>query len=348
VAEIDELLRRMTELGASDLHVAAGLEPRVRKGGQLVAVDGWPVLTETEVRAMLRAMVDEKRWAAYEKDNDLDFAYELPGVARFRANFFRQHRGSGAVCRVIPERIVPLEDLNLPAAVAGLADLECGLVLVTGPTGSGKSTTLAAIIDRINSCSARHIVTIEDPLEFVHQNKKSIVSHREVGAHTRAFAPALRAAVREDADVILVGEMRDLETIANAIIAAEMGVLVFGTLHTNNATKTIDRVIDAFPAAQQAQVRISLSESLTAVVSQLLVPTVDGGRCAVNEILLKTQALPNIIREGNTPMLTNVIQSGRGAGMQTMDDALFAAVQAGKISAEDAAKKAIERSRFES
>jgi len=348
VAEIDELLRRMTEQGASDLHVVAGLEPRLRQGGQLVSVDGWPALSEAELCAMLRAMVDEKKWAAFEQDHDLDFAYELPGVARFRANFFRQHRGSGAVCRVIPERIVPLEDLNLPPAVAGLADLERGLVLVTGPTGSGKSTTLAAIVDRINSSYARHIVTIEDPLEFVHENKKSVLSHREVGAHTRAFAPALRAAVREDADVVLVGEMRDLDTVANAIIAAEMGVLVFGTLHTNNATKTIDRIIDVFPAAQQAQVRISLSESLVAVVSQLLLPAVGGGRCAVNEILLKTQALPNIIREGNTPMLTNVIQSGRGLGMQTMDEALLAAVKAGKIAAEDAAKKAIDRSLFES
>jgi twitching motility protein PilT len=232
--------------------------------------------------------------------------------------------------------------------VEGLAQLSQGLVLVTGPTGSGKSTTLAAIIDRINQNHARHVVTIEDPIEFVHQNRKAVFSHREVGQHSRAFGPALRAAIRQDADVVLVGELRDRETIALAITAAEMGMLVFGTLHTNGAAKTIDRIVDAFPAEEQPQVRLSLSESLAAVVSQLLLPTADGkGRVAVNEILLRTAALPNVIREGNTPMLHSIIQSGKQQGMQAMDDALFALAKAGVILPQDAHQKAADKARFE-
>ena len=241
-----------------------------------------------------------------------------------------------------------LEDLNLSPAITGLTDCREGLVLVTGPTGSGKSTTLAAMLDRINRTQAKHIVTIEDPVEFVHQNKQCVISHREVGCHTGGFGPALRAAIRQDADVILVGEMRDLETISLAITAAEMGALVFGTLHTSGATKTIDRVIDAFPASQQAQARLSLSECLTGVVSQLLIPTAEGaGRVAVNEIMLRTAGLPNVIREGNTPMLQSIIQSGKSLGMQSMDDALFACAKEGKILPEDAYRKATDKGRFE-
>jgi twitching motility protein PilT len=269
-------------------------------------------------------------------------------VARFRANYFVQENGAAAVFRIIPEEIISLEQLNVPEAIANLANLTQGLVLVTGPTGSGKSTTLAAIVDKINRERALHIVTIEDPVEFVHQNNKSVFSHREVGPHTNGFAPALRAAIREDADVVLVGEMRDYETISLALAAAEMGVLVFGTLHTNNAAKTIDRVIDAFPADEQSQARISLSESLYAVVSQLLLPTADGkGRCAVNEILLTTSALPNLIREGNIPMIPSLIQSGKGEGMQAMDDALFDLVKAGRITGDEAFRKAEDKSRFQ-
>jgi twitching motility protein PilT len=232
--------------------------------------------------------------------------------------------------------------------VEKLAHLTSGLVLVTGPTGSGKSTTLASIIDTINNTYARHIVTIEDPVEFVHQNKKSILSHREIGTHSKSFAPALKAAVREDADVVLVGEMRDLETIAMAITAAEMGVLVFSTLHTNNAAKTIDRIIDAFPADQQEQMRTTLSEGIAAIMSQLLIPAADGkGRHASIELLLKTPGLPNVIREGNTPMLYSIIQAGKSMGMQTMDEALMALAQAGKITPQDAHARATEKQKFE-
>ena len=348
MADIDRLLRYLKERGGSDLHLATGLEPRIRRHGSLEPVEGAAPLAAEETERLLSGIASPKQWEEYRKTRDLDFAYGLEGVARFRANFLWQENGPGAVFRIIPEVIVPLETLNLPPAVEKLAHLRHGLVLVTGPTGSGKSTTLASIVDRINQSYARHIVTIEDPVEFVHQNKKSIVSHREVGSHTNAFAPALRAAVREDADVILVGEMRDLETIAMAITAAEMGVLVFGTLHTNNAAKTIDRIIDAFPADQQEQVRTTLSESVAAILSQLLVPAADGkGRHAAIELLLKTAGLPNVIREGNTPMLYSIIQAGKAAGMQTMDDALLAFVQAGKITTQDALARAQEKQKFE-
>ncbi len=259
-----------------------------------------------------------------------------------------QEYGAGAVFRMIPEEIVTLENLNLPESVGRLADLESGLVLVTGPTGSGKSTTLAAIIDKVNKVYNKHVVTIEDPVEFVHQNRGCIFSHREVDLHTLGFAPALRAAIRQDADVILVGEMRERETIALAITAAEMGMLVFATLHTNNAAKTIDRIIDAFPAEEQNMVRMSLSESLTGIVSQLLIPTADGkGRIAANEILLKTAGLPNVIREGNTQMIYSIIQSGKAQGMQAMDDVLFAYAKEGKIRVEDAYMKANDKARFD-
>ncbi|MEO1482248.1 MAG: PilT/PilU family type 4a pilus ATPase [Myxococcota bacterium] len=349
MARIDDLFRYMHQNDASDLHLSAGMEPRVRRKGSLHAVDGWPVLGDGDIRAMLQEITTPTQWQEYDSGGDLDFAYGLSGVARFRANYLRQQRGAGAVFRIIPEEIIPLEKLNLPAAIGNLTELQQGLVLVTGPTGSGKSTTLAAIINAINEKYTKHIVTIEDPVEFVHQNKGCTFSQREVGRDTDSFGGALRAAIRQDADVILVGEMRDLETIGLALTAAEMGALVFGTLHTNNAAKTIDRIIDAFPADEQAMIRTTLSESLAAVVSQLLLPTADGkGRCAVNEILLKTAGLPNVIREGNTPMLHSIIQSGKNIGMQGMDDALWAAVKDGKITGKDAYMKASEKQRFES
>ncbi len=348
MAEIDALLHYLKDKGGSDLHLVSGLEPRIRVHGALEPVEGRDALSEAGLRSMLQEIASERHWGDYERDNDLDFAYGLEGVARFRANYFAQEYGPGAVFRIIPEEIVSLEDLNLPDSIAGLADLRQGLVVVTGPTGSGKSTTLAAIVNKINCESSRHIVTIEDPVEFVHQNQQSVLSHREVGEHSKTFSAALRASVRQDADVVLVGEMRDRETIAMAITAAEMGLLVFGTLHTNGAGKTIDRIIDAFPASEQPQVRISLSESLAAVVSQLLLPTASGkGRAAVNEILLRTQGLPNVIREGNTPMIDSIIQSGKKDGMLGMDDALFALVKEGRIRPHDAYMKARDKTRFE-
>ncbi len=348
MARIDDMLRHLKEHGGSDLHLAAGIVPRMRSHGELREIEGWPELTDESLREIIREIATDSNWQSFEKCGDLDFAYGLEGLARFRANYFVQKHGAGAVFRIIPEEILTLEDLKLPAAVGALCHLSQGLVLITGPTGSGKSTTLAAVINEINRNYSRHIVTIEDPVEFVHQNQKSILSHREVGSHTLGFTPALRASIRQDADVVLVGEMRDMETIELAITAAEMGMLVFGTLHTNSATKTVDRIVDAFPAEEQNQIRVSLSESLVAVVSQLLLRTVDGkGRCAVHEILLKTSGLANMIREGNTPMLNSLIQSGKQQGMQSMDDALFDAVDSGQIRAVDAHMKASEKARFE-
>ncbi len=334
--------------GASDLHLAAGLEPRYRKSGRLVPIQGEQTLTHEMLCDLLEEIANEKQWQEYTGCGDLDFAHAIPGVARFRANYFTQENGAGAVFRIIPEEIIPAEKLGLPEAIVELSDLEKGLVLVTGPTGSGKSTTLAAIVHRINTNHSKHIVTIEDPVEFVHQNRKCVISHREVGDHTDGFGGALRAVIRQGANIILVGEMRDYETISLAITAAEMGSLVFGTLHTNSAAKTIDRIIDAFPAEEQNQVRISLGESLAAVVSQLLIPTADGqGRVAAHEILLRTSGLGNVIREGNTPMISSIIQGGKKDGMQAMEDCLFEFVKDGKISAKDAMMKAMDKGRFE-
>lgn len=348
MARIDELFHYLKDNKGSDLHMAAGLEPRIRVHGSLESVRGWPVQSHDDLMSLLREIVNDSQWEDYTGCGDLDFAYGLEGVARFRANFLRQENGCGAVFRIIPEDIVPLEALNLPKAIETLAHLQQGLVLVTGPTGSGKSTTLAAIIDRINTTYTKHIVTIEDPVEFVHKDKRSVFSQREVGTDTESFGAALRAAIRQDADVILVGEMRDLETISLAVTAAEMGALVFGTLHTNGAANTIDRLIDAFPAEEQSQIRTTLAESVAGIVSQLLLKTADGhGRCAVNEILLKTAGLPNVIREGNTPMITSIIQGGRNSGMQLMDDALMALVEQKRITPREAYMKATNKARFE-
>jgi twitching motility protein PilT len=348
MAHLHDLFRHLKACGGSDLHLAAGLEPRVRVHGSLEPVPGWTTLSHPDLLDLLREVASDPQWAEYERTGDVDFAYGLEGVARFRANFLRQENGAAAVFRIIPETIVPFEKLGLPPAIAGLAHLRQGLVLVTGPTGSGKSTTLAAILDRINETYPKHLVTIEDPVEFVHANKRCVVSQREVGQDTESFGAALRAAMRQDADVILVGEMRDLETIALAVTAAEMGALVFGTLHTNGAANTIDRLVDAFPAEEQPQVRMTLSESLAAVVSQLLLKTADGtGRVAAHEILLKTPGLPNVIREGNTPMIQSLIQSGKTLGMQLMDDALMALVDGQRITPRDAYMKATQKQRFE-
>ncbi|MDP9121749.1 MAG: PilT/PilU family type 4a pilus ATPase [Acidobacteriota bacterium] len=349
MARLHELFTYLKDHEGSDLHLAAGLEPRIRVHGALAPVVGWPVLTQALLLELLYEIASPAQWRDYEAAGDLDFAYGLPGVARFRSNYFRQENGAAAVFRIIPERIVPLEDLRLPRAIESLAHMQHGLVLVTGPTGSGKSTTLAAIIDRINATYRKHILTIEDPIEFVHKSRRCIISQREVGTDTESFGAGLRAAIRQDADVVLVGEMRDLETISLAITAAEMGTLVFGTLHTNGAANTIDRLIDAFPVDEQSQIRTTLAESLAAVVSQLLLRTADGnGRCAVNEILLKTAGLPNIIREVNTPMIVTIIQGGKSVGMQLMDDALFTLVEQKRITPREAYMKAANKARFES
>jgi twitching motility protein PilT len=347
--DVDAALMAVIETEASDLHLKVPAPPIVRQHGKLVPLPGLEQLRPEDTEATLFHMLtDEAKLEAFRNEREVDFSYSVPGVARFRVNAFVQRGAVSLVCRAIPFEIKTAEELMLPPVIDEIADEERGLILLTGTTGSGKSTTLAAMIDHINTNYAKHIVTIEDPVEFVHENQRSVFSHREVGAHTGSFGAALRATIRQDADVVLVGEMRDRETIALAITAAEMGLLVFGTLHTNGAAKTIDRVVDAFPAKEQDQVRLSLSESLAAVVSQLLLPTADGrGRCAVHEVLLRTPGLANVIREGNTPMLTSIIQAGRSAGMQAMDDALFALAKEGRVRPEDAAAKAGDKARFQ-
>jgi twitching motility protein PilT len=346
--QLRDLLDWTCETGGSDLHLAAGLPPRVRLHGALQQIEGWATLRDDELRAALRSIVSEQQWASYRERGDLDFAHGLDGV-RFRANYFEQAQGAAAVFRRIPERIAPLAELGLPAAIERLAHVDHGLILITGPTGSGKSTTLASIVDRINESYAKHVVTIEDPVEFVHRDKKCVFSQREVGHDTGSFADALRAAMRQDADVILVGELRDLETISLALTAAEMGSLVIATLHTSSAAKTVDRIIDVFPGAEQPRIRLALGDALAAVVSQLLLPTADGkGRVAATEILLRCRGLANSIREGATPMIRNLIQSGHRAGMRSMDDSLLELLRAGRISFDEAYRKATEKQRFES
>jgi twitching motility protein PilT len=344
---IDALLRQVKTNGASDLHLVAGSEPRLRTRGALEILDRSGALAPAELRTMMREITSESQWREYEDKLELDFSYGLPGIGRFRANYFYQASGVAAVFRLIPEDIASLKDLDMPPVLSRFAHLRSGLVLVTGPTGSGKSTTLAAIINEINENHAKHIVTIEDPVEFVHQSNQAIFSQREIGTHCKSFASALRGAMRQNPDVIMVGEMRGPE-VELAIRAAEMGALVFGTLHTNSAAKTVDRLIDIFPTDQQEQVRMSLAEALAGIVSQLLVPTADGtGRVAALEILLKTSGLPNIIREGNTPQLVSVIQGGKAQGMQTMDDALEQLVRKRKVHAREAYQRAADKAHFE-
>ena len=344
---LDKYLKYLKENKGSDLHLRTGTEPRMRARGSLDPIPGARAFNDKELRALLSELTNAEQWAEYEQRLELDFAYGLPGIGRYRANFFNQESGAAAVFRLIPEDIKTLIDLNMPKAIEKFAHLRSGLVLVTGPTGSGKSTTLAAIIDKINDTYDKHILTIEDPIEFVHKNKVSVISQREVGTHTKTFGTALRAAMRENPDVILVGEIRGKEAEL-AITAAEMGMLVFGTLHTNSAAKTVDRLIDIFPEEEQEQVRVSLSEGLAGIVSQLLVPTADGqGRVAAVEILMKTTGLPNIIREGNTPLLVSLIQGGRAHGMQAMDDTLAELVRTKVIRVKDAYQRALDKARFE-
>jgi twitching motility protein PilT len=345
--DLARLFRLLREAKGSDLHLSAGLPPAYRVSGHIEPMPGEPPLDDEELRAALVSLVEPAKWQVFVEEHDFDFAYALPGVGRFRGNYFEQGRGVGAIFRLVPEQIVPASELGLPASIPKLAELESGLVLVTGPTGSGKSTTLASIIDLINQNSARHIVTIEDPIEFVHQNKKSVLSHREIGSHAASFAEALKAALRQDAEVVLIGEMRDFETISLAMEAAGMGVLVFGTLHTNGAAKTIDRIVDVFPADQKSQARGMLADSLMAVVSQILCRKVGGGRLGVHEILLREAGLAGAIREGNPGMLNSIIGAGKGRGMQLLDDALEKAVAAGQVEGREAYFKANDKKRFE-
>ncbi|MBF0319413.1 MAG: type IV pilus twitching motility protein PilT [Nitrospirae bacterium] len=346
MAKIDAFFKLMNEQGASDLHMVAGSQPILRIRGEMERVK-YKELDNDELKAMLYEIAPEEKIKVYEETGDVDFAYEVPGLARYRANFFQQKWGVGSVFRLIPSKIATVEELNIPPVVKKFATLQKGLVLVTGPTGSGKSTTLAAIIDYANKIRKDHILTIEDPIEFVHKSQSCIVNHREVGLHTKSFSAALRGALREDPDIILVGEMRDLETIQLALEAASTGHLVFGTLHTQSATKTVDRVVDVFPANQQAQIRTTLSEALKGVVAQNLFRRVDKkGRLAVLEILIITYAAANLIREAKTPQLASVMQTGKKLGMQTLDDAILDFLQKGWVSPEESYDKAIDKKRF--
>ncbi|MEE2882739.1 MAG: PilT/PilU family type 4a pilus ATPase [Planctomycetota bacterium] len=344
---IQKLLKMIRDLDGSDLHISSGMPPKIRVHGHLRPITKEP-LTNDQVEKLLLPVLDEKRLATFAEKNDLDWAYAMPGLARFRCSYFQQQQGMGGVFRLIPEEIKPVAELGVPKHVENFCKLKNGLVLCTGPTGSGKSTTLAALVDYINRNQSRHIVTIEEPIEFVHQNKTSQITQREVGIDTESFAKALRSVGRQDPDVILVGELRDLETIGLAITAAEMGYLVFATLHTNSAAKTIDRIIDVFPEEQQNQVRTMLAYSLKGIIAQLLIPQKDGkGRVAVNELLFYDGSLPNIIREGAVHKIISLIEGGRGKGMQLMDDAILVRLKEGVISGDNAYRWATEKKKFQ-
>jgi len=346
MAAIDQYFSEMQANGASDLHMVVGFPPLIRLKGELSALDH-PTLTAEENEKILFEILNDAQQASVQNNLDFDMAYELEGVGRFRCNMFYQHRGIGAVFRIIPTEILTLEQLQLPEILKTIACYNKGLVLVTGPTGSGKSTTLAAMINYINETRDGHIITIEDPLEFVHANKRCLVTHREIGTHAKSFGDALRVASRENPDIVLVGEMRDLETISLALTCAELGILVFGTLHTNSAAKTVDRIINAFPADQQAQARTMLSESLRAVIAQQLLRTKDGkGRCAANEVLIGSQALASMIREAKISQISSIIQTGTAAGMQSMDQHLKQLVQEARITKESAHEKAMDKTLF--
>ncbi len=346
MAVIDQYFKHLVESGASDLHLSEGQPPKMRTHGAITSIaEG--ILEHDTLNHMLSEICDDDAYERFLEKGDLDFAYEMDEESRFRCNFFLQKNGLGAVFRLIPTKIKTIQELNVPDTIERFGDMRSGLVLVTGPTGSGKSTTLAALMDYINRTYARHIITVEEPIEFVHNNKKSTISQREVPIHTPSFADGLRASLREDADIVLVGEMRDLETISLALTAAETGLLVFGTLHTNNARKTVDRLVDVFPSDQQAQVRTMLAGSLRGVVAQLLLKRDDQpGRVAVNEILVSTPAVSSVIREGSTQKLHDIITGGKEYGMQFMDDAIWAKLVGGEVSALEAYMKAIDKSRF--
>ena len=337
--DITELLAFSAKQGASDLHLSAGLPPMIRVDGDVRRIN-LPALDHKQVQALIYDIMNDKQRKDFEEFLETDFSFEVPGIARFRVNAFNQNRGAGAVFRTIPSKVLTMDDLGMGEVFRKITDVPRGLVLVTGPTGSGKSTTLAAMIDYLNSNKHHHILTIEDPIEFVHESKKCLVNQREVHRDTLGFAEALRSALREDPDIILVGEMRDLETIRLALTAAETGHLVFGTLHTTSAAKTIDRVVDVFPAQEKSMVRSMLSESLQAVISQTLVKKVGGGRVAAHEIMIGTPAIRNLIREDKVAQMYSSIQTGGSLGMQTLDMSLRELVSKGLITREGAREKA--------
>ncbi|HLD09061.1 MAG TPA: type IV pilus twitching motility protein PilT [Methylophilaceae bacterium] len=344
--DISDLLAFSVKNKASDLHLSAGLPPMIRVHGDIRKINV-PVMDHSEVHDMVYDIMNDGQRKIYEETLECDFSFEIPNLARFRVNAFNQNRGSGAVFRTIPSKILSLEQLNCPPIFKDIADTPRGIVLVTGPTGSGKSTTLAAMVDYVNDNEFGHILTVEDPIEFVHQSKKCLINQREVGPHTLSFANALRAALREDPDVILVGEMRDLETIRLALTAAETGHLVFGTLHTSSAAKTVDRIVDVFPAAEKEMVRSMLSESLRAVISQTLCKTKDGeGRVAAHEIMIGTPAIRNLIRENKIAQMYSSIQTGNNVGMQTLDQCLQELVKRNLIAIGEARSKAANKDAF--
>lgn len=341
--DITELLKFGVQSGASDLHLSAGLPPMMRVHGDVKQLN-FPPLEHKDVHAMVYDIMNDHQRKFYESELECDFSYEIPNVSRFRVNAFNQSRGAAAVFRTIPTEILTLEQLQCPSIFSEIANKPRGIVLVTGPTGSGKSTTLAAMIDYINKSRQYHILTVEDPIEFVHKSNKSLINQREVGLQTKSFANALRSALREDPDVILVGEMRDLETIRLAMTAAETGHLVFGTLHTSSAAKTIDRIVDVFPAEEKDMVRAMLSESLQAVISQTLLKLKDGsGRIAAHEIMIGTPAIRNLIRENKVAQMYSAIQTGQQYGMQTLDQCLVGLMRKGLISKEAAMEKAVNK-----
>ncbi len=332
---IHDLMNMAYKNGASDIHVSAGEKPALRIDGEVRRLDS-PILTPDEARRLAYSVMSEKQKTIYEKEWELDFSIGIKGLCRFRVNVFTQARGVGLVMRQIPSKVLTLEDLKMPPVFNHISNYRRGIVLVTGPTGSGKSTTLAAVIDFINKNRAEHVLTIEDPIEFVHKPHKCIINQREVGTHTASFSAALRSALREDPDVILVGELRDLETVSLALTAAETGHLVFGTLHTNSAPETIDRLIDAYPHEQQSQVRTMVSTALQAVVSQMLLKGAKGGRCAAMEIMICNPAIRNLIRENKLFQIPSIMQTGMGAGMQLMENAVKELAHAGKITRQTA------------
>ncbi len=346
MAKIDAFFQLMHDQGASDLHLVSGQQPVLRIRGEMERVK-FKVLDNDELKAMLYEIAADHKIKQFEETGDVDFAYEIPNLARFRANFFSQKNGVAAVFREIPSRIMTCQELGLPSVIAKLASLPRGLVLVTGPTGCGKSTTLAAIIDEANRTRKDHIITIEDPIEFVHQSEGCIVNHREVGLHTKSFAAALRGALREDPDIILVGEMRDMETISLAVEAANTGHLVFSTLHTSSAARTVDRIIEVFPAEEQMQVRSTLADGIRAVISQALFKRVDRkGRCVALEIMIANSAVRNLIRESKTFQIPSMIQTGKKYGMQLLDDSIWDLYNRGWISPDDAYMRAYDKARF--
>jgi twitching motility protein PilT len=351
MAKIDAFFNLMLEQKASDLHLSTGNPPILRINGELHRVD-FPTLENDSLKAMLYEIAPEYKIKVFEETGDVDFGYEVPGVSRFRANFYNQKNGIGAVFRQIPSKVLSFEDFEkfeapLPPVLKKFCMLQKGLIVVTGPTGSGKSTTLAAMVDYANKNRREHIITVEDPIEFVHESKNCLVNHREVGVHTKSFSAALRGALREDPDIILVGEMRDLETIELAITAASTGHLVFGTLHTQSAAKTVDRIIDVFPSDQQNKIRATLSESLRGVVAQNLFRRIDKkGRVAALEVLVFTTAIANLVREGKTHQLPGMIQVGKKLGNQPLDDAIMDHLKMKRVSPEEAYDKCLDKKKF--